>query len=374
MRGTANSEHQILVRKTINMTIKLALPIFFFALFLSSYSNAEVIKLKNGREIEGAIVKETKDTVLVDIGGGEALFYKKGILSIDRTKADETAKKHKSELAKKAEDMNSLYYSYPDSNVETVEFVFASASDKDIVNGIKKEDYSDAADKLDNMKLVATYDTAYDRLYTEVVDRPFFEEKKHRDSLDAMIKTDRDIINSFWNTYKPYVTKLIDTGRDIVKSVRQEGVGAVVETLNEERVGKKFVFNAKNELQSIESVDERYKYKNKETPKFEQLGTKYLIKSLETETQKTEAPKPKSMTPEEEKKLRAASKDYKLPEPELPKPTCNKFEIEYQVTNGVKVPKSLKFSFQNDNPALSLPGSGSMEFSEIKVRLKADKE
>lgn len=348
----------------------LALLIFSFALVLCPPSNAEVIKLRNGREIEGTIVKETKNIVVVDIGGGEATFYKKGIRSIDRTKADDAGRKRKSDLAKRAEGINSAYYSYPDNNVNAIEFVFRSDADKNVINGIKNEDYSDAADRLDNMKLIATYDAGYDRLYVEVVDRPFFEDKKHRDSLDAMVKTDRDIINSFWRAYKPYVTKLIDTSRDIVKSVRQEGEGQVVETLNEERVEKKFVFNATNELQSIESVDDRYKYRGKETPKFEQFGTKYLIKSLETETQKTEAPKAKTPTPGEDMLLMSAAKEIVKPPVELPKPLSNKFEIDYQVADGIRVPKTVKFSFQNDNPALTLPGGGSLEFSEVKVRLK----
>ena len=76
------------------------------------------------------------------------------------------------------------------------------------------------------------------------------------------------------------------------------------------------------------------------------------------------------MTSEEEKKIKAASKDNKLPVPELPKPTGNKFEIEYQMEDGVKVPKTVKFSFQSDDPALSVPGSGSLEFSEVKIRFK----
>lgn len=352
------------------MFIKFALPILFLSSFLSSYSNAEVIKLKNGREIEGTIVRETKDTVVVDIGGGEALFYKKGILSIERTKADEAGKKRKSELVKRAEDIDSNYYSYADNNVESIEFAFKSGSDQAVYDGIKKDDYTDAADRLDNMKLVATYDIAYDRLYVEVVDRPFFEEKGHNDRLDGMVKADRAAIESFWTAYKPYVTKLIDTKRDIVKSARPEGAGTVVETLNEERVEKKFIFKEKNELQSIESVDDRYKYKGRETPVFEQAGSKYLVKSLDIVTQKTVPNNPKILTRIEEEKLKAASKDGKLPEPELPAPTSSKYEIEYQIADGIKVPKSVKFSHQNADPALSLPGSGSMEFSEVKIRLK----
>src|SRR3989338_4220435 len=176
--------------------VKAALPILFLVFILSSSSSAEVIKLKNGREIEGTIVKETKNKVVVDIGGGEATFDRKDILAIERSKVDDTHKKRKSLLAEKADDINSFYYSYPDNNVESIEFVFKTAADKDVIEGIKKEDYSDAADKLDNMKIVASYDIAYDRLYVNVVDRPFFEDKKHRDSLDMMVKVGRNIVES----------------------------------------------------------------------------------------------------------------------------------------------------------------------------------
>ena len=50
----------------------------------TGYSGADVIKLKKGREIEGAIVDETKDTVTIDMGIGEATLNKNDIRSIQR--------------------------------------------------------------------------------------------------------------------------------------------------------------------------------------------------------------------------------------------------------------------------------------------------
>lgn len=362
----------------IRVWIRLTLPILFFALSFCPYASAEIIKLRNGREIEGTIVKETKNTVVIDIGGGEATFFKKGILSIDRTKAIRSGSSRKSENAKKVEDINSVYYSYADSNVESIEFVFMSDAGKDAIGRIKKEDYSDASDRIDGMKFTAAYDTTYDRLYFNVTGRPFFEDKKYRDSLDAVIKSDRSAMEAFWKAFKPYITKLIAAEVDKVKSMRQEGAGTVIETLNDERTEKKFIFNEKNELQSVEFTNDRYKYKGKETPKFELDGSKYLIKSLETEKRKIEPSKSKEPMPEEEKALQPSlstpSAPSALSTPSAPSvlsaPSADKFEIEYQVVGAIKVPKSVKFSFQNTDPALSLPGSGGFEFSEVRVRLK----
>ena len=341
---------------------------------LAPFSRAEVIKLKNGREIEGAIVKETKDRVVLDIGGGEVTFYKKNIKSINRTSVVGTRKKKKAELETKADRINTFYYSILDNNVESVEFVFRASTDKAVYDGIKNDDYSDAADRLDSMTLTASYDTAYDRLYISVNDRPYLEGKGHRDALDKMIAADRASLEYVWRLYKPYITKLIDTKHDTVKSATTEGGNAILETFSETRVEKKFVFNAKNELQSIEGLDGLDKSRIKETAKFEQYESKYLANSIQSEIQKLEPPKP-AIPPDpnkEKEKKKKLPKDAKKPEEGLPAPVISKIDIEYQIIDGVKWPKTVKFSFQNADPALSLPGSGSIDFVDVKVKFKGD--
>jgi len=353
---------------------KLILLIFFIACSSAPFSSAEVLKLKNGREIEGKIVEETKDRVVLDIGGGEVAFYKKNIKAIIRTSVVDTRKKRKAELEAKADRINAFYYSILDDNVESVEFVFRASTDKAVYDGIKNEDFSDAADRLDNMTLVASYDTGYDRMYMSVNDRPYLENKKHMDSLDKMAAVDRGLLDSFWRVYKPYITRLIDTKRDTVKSVTMEKGNIIVETFSETRVEKKFTFNEKNELQSMEGLDGLNKSKIKETAKFEQYEAKYLANSVQSETQKTEPPKPATPPdPEKEKeRKKKLAKEGKKPEEELPKPVIDKLDIEYQIVEGVKWPKTVKYSFQSADPALSLPGSGSIDFVDVKIKFKRD--
>jgi len=353
---------------------KIILLSALIAFSLAPFLRAEVIRLKNGREIEGTITKETKDRVVVDIGGGEATFYKKDIRSIDRASVVNTRNKKKAELATKADKINSLYYSILDNKVESVEFVFRASADKAVYDGIKNEDYSDTADRLDNMTLTGSYDTVYDRLYISVNDRPYLEGKGHRDALDKMIAADRVSLEYIWRLYKPYITRLIDTKRDMVRSVTTEGGNTTVETFSETRVEKKFLFNDKNELQSIEGLDGFDKSKIKETAKFEQYESKYLANSIQSEIQKLEPPKPAAPPDPDKEKERKKKllKEGKKPEEELPKPVISKIDIEYQIIDGVKWPKTVKFSFQNADPALSLPGSGSIDFVDVKVKFKAN--
>jgi hypothetical protein len=61
------------------------------ALLWSSASFADVIKLKNGRRLEGAIVNQTKDAVVIDIGAGEAYVSRADIASIERQEEDNAA-------------------------------------------------------------------------------------------------------------------------------------------------------------------------------------------------------------------------------------------------------------------------------------------
>jgi hypothetical protein len=336
------------------------------------FLRAEVVKLRNGREIEGVIIKETKDRVVLDIGGGEATFYKNNIRSIDRAGAAGTRKKKKAELEAKADRINALYYSILDNNVESVEFAFRASTDKAVYDGIKNEDYSDAADRLDGMTLTASYDTAYDRLYMRVDDRPYLEGRGHREALDNMVAANRALLESFWRLYKPYITRLINTKRDRVKSVAAEGANTVIETLSETRVEKKFVFNDKDELQSMEGLDGLNRSKIKEAAKFEQYESKYLANSIQSEIQKLEPPKPAApLDPNKEKeKKKKLLKDAKKPEEELPKPVIDKIDIEYQIIEDVKWPRTVKFSFQNADPARPMPGSGDMEFVDVKVNFK----
>jgi hypothetical protein len=351
---------------------KIILLSILIALSVAPFSRAEVVKLKNGREIEGIIVIETKDRVVLDIGGGEATFYKKDIKSIDRTGVVDTREKKKTELEAKAGKINSFYYSILDDKVESVEFVFRASTDKAVYDGIKNEDYSDAADRLDNMTLTASYDTAYDRLYTAVNDMPYLEGKGHREAIDKMIASDTAALESFWRVYKPYIMKLIDTKHDTVRSIATEGGNTMVETFSETRVEKKFVFNAENKLQSIEGTDGLDKSKLKETAKFEQYESKYLANSIQSEMQKLEPPKPATAPDQDKEKKKKQPKDAKKPEEGLPAPVISKFDIEYQIVEDVKWPKTVKFSFQNADPALSLPGSGSMDFVDVKVKTKTD--
>lgn len=339
-------------------------------LLSAQFSGADVIRLKNDREIEGKIVKETRDKVVLDIGGGEAVFYKKDIKAVERTEIVDTRMKHRAELEAKAEKMNALYYSILENDVTGVEFVLKSSAAKSAIDEIRKDDYSDTADRLENMAITGSYDAEYDRLYTSVSDMPYLEAKGHRDALEKAINADRAAAEYFWRLYKPYVTKLINTEQDAVKSVTTEKGITTVETFNEERVEKKLVFNEKNELQSIEGLDGLNKSKIKESAKFEQYESKYLANSIRSETQKLEAPKPATPPdPEKEKEeKKKLLREGKKPEVKLPPPVVTKAEIEYQAVDGVKWPKTVKFSFENADPALSLPASGTIEFTDVKVR------
>ena len=60
-------------------------------LLASAYLFADVIKLKNGRRLEGAIISQTKDAIVIDIGAGEAYISKSDIASIEKSKEDNAA-------------------------------------------------------------------------------------------------------------------------------------------------------------------------------------------------------------------------------------------------------------------------------------------
>ena len=64
---------------------KITFSIFLvFLIIFTECSNADIVKLKKGREIEGAITGETNNTVTIDIGVGEATLNKSDIESIQR--------------------------------------------------------------------------------------------------------------------------------------------------------------------------------------------------------------------------------------------------------------------------------------------------
>jgi hypothetical protein len=69
------------------MKIKNKITFFIFIaslIIFTECSNADVVRLKKGREIEGAITGETNDTVTIDIGIGEATLNKSDIETIRR--------------------------------------------------------------------------------------------------------------------------------------------------------------------------------------------------------------------------------------------------------------------------------------------------
>ena len=59
--------------------------LFFMSIFCLQ-SNADIIHLKNGGKITGTILKETEDSVVIDIGVGEVTQRKQGIKNIERNK------------------------------------------------------------------------------------------------------------------------------------------------------------------------------------------------------------------------------------------------------------------------------------------------
>lgn len=62
-----------------------------FLLLSSAASFADVIKLKNGRRLEGAIISQTKDTIVIDIGAGEANINMADVACIEQAKEDNAA-------------------------------------------------------------------------------------------------------------------------------------------------------------------------------------------------------------------------------------------------------------------------------------------
>ena len=60
-------------------------------LFFCADSDADVINLKNGRRLEGAITSQTKDSVIIDIGVGEASVNRNDIKSIEADKENNAA-------------------------------------------------------------------------------------------------------------------------------------------------------------------------------------------------------------------------------------------------------------------------------------------
>ena len=60
-----------------------------FLIFNATYGSTEILKLKNGRSINGIIIKETADTIVMDIGAGEIIVNKKDLSSIDKSQTQE---------------------------------------------------------------------------------------------------------------------------------------------------------------------------------------------------------------------------------------------------------------------------------------------
>jgi len=63
------------------------------AIFISmvvsvSNMNAEIIRMKNGREVDGEIIRETEDMIIVDIGLGPVAYYKEHVSEIVESEAD----------------------------------------------------------------------------------------------------------------------------------------------------------------------------------------------------------------------------------------------------------------------------------------------
>ena len=78
--------------KTTRTTLLKIVPIYFiFAVFFIEHSFADLIILKNGRRLQGAIISTTGDSVTMDIGIGETTINKNDIKSIERKKEDNAA-------------------------------------------------------------------------------------------------------------------------------------------------------------------------------------------------------------------------------------------------------------------------------------------
>ena len=70
---------------------KIILAWLFFTVFLIDHSSADLIILKNGRRLEGAIVKTTDSSITVDIGIGETTLNRSDIKSIKRNEENNAA-------------------------------------------------------------------------------------------------------------------------------------------------------------------------------------------------------------------------------------------------------------------------------------------
>ena len=75
--------------------IKILICGFLLIFLFSAYSSGDMIHLKNGQVLEGTVMHEHNDEVVVDVGGGTVTFSKGEIKSIEKSELTKIEKDDK---------------------------------------------------------------------------------------------------------------------------------------------------------------------------------------------------------------------------------------------------------------------------------------
>ena len=223
------------------------------------------------------------------------------------------------QTAEVANKINSFYYNLIDKDVNSIRATISDSQMEGFIEKIQNRYITwdiDIAEKMEKIKIVATYEPFSDSLTFQVLNKPEFKTEWLDDLVEkAFIESSIDIYKELLTQQMACLSPLIDPRYNKVQSLNVVGGDLVLELSSQ--TGKSYWrFDKEYRLKSIEKLDSEGNASIKQTYELETFESKYLIKSF----------------------AERVSDRY------------SKREIEYRIVNGVKVPNRFLISAAGDDP------------------------
>lgn len=208
--------------------------------------------------------------------------------------------------------INSSYYNLMEEKVNSIKFNFRLSGEDDSLRLLREKGRFDISKKIENMDIYVTCFPSRSSIEISVENKPFFDDEELDGNINGMVQTTKEIAREFLAIWKRYVTELIDSRYNHVKSIDEDGDSMTIELIDRGNSEYRLTFDVDHKLKYWEAFlpfesDPSYK----EVPNFELRDSKYLVNAV-------------------------MARDL------------GNFEISYQTVDGINIPEKVVFSSDTD--------------------------
>lgn len=254
---------------------------FLVILLCAGEAGADSIYLKNGNIMNGRIVKETEDSIVIEMYGGKVGIEKNEIRKIERSEpaAEEPEEEGEPELS--VDKINASYYSPAREGAKKIKFKLDLSSTRLAIGKLGRGKTEEFTRKFKTMSFLVTYDLKAacvdDAIDISISDKPSFEDEDLNKMTSDLIEIGENMAGWFLGVWFSYATTVIDKKRWNVESIKYiEKDKEIKVKLVKDDKERKLTFDRGYKLKDWHS----FEYNYSEEPKFEQYKSKYLLKSI----------------------------------------------------------------------------------------------